>query len=81
MHDPLTGQQAWYRPLSSVLYEQLYYCMVVLDLEVTVVVNTSVVHRAAICCVVCLTHLGRVTLTSPEEMISTDFPQNLFFHL
>lgn len=28
-----------------------------------------------------LTHFGRVTLTSPEEIISTDFPQNLFFHL
>lgn len=28
-----------------------------------------------------LVHLGRVTLTCPEEMISTDFPQNLFFHL
>lgn len=26
-------------------------------------------------------YLGRVTLTNPEEMISTDFPQNLFFHL
>lgn len=26
-------------------------------------------------------HLGSTTLTGPEEMISTDFPQNLFFHL
>lgn len=26
-------------------------------------------------------HLGRETLTSPDESISMDFPQNLFFHL
>lgn len=26
------------------------------------------------------THFGRVTLTIPEGMISTDLPQNLFFH-
>lgn len=28
-----------------------------------------------------LAYLGRVTLTCPLEMISTDFPQNLYFHL